>query len=139
MNNLKNKIEEPILLKAESDPLDFKELTFKDFIIIQNAAQKVANNIGYGVYLVGSAIHKHKPRDIDLSIIIPYDDYLKKYNFTEEMKSGNCLQIAFHLSFKDLEPLVSLYFEDYKIDLKICPDNWWPDKEKILLAEPQNK
>lgn len=143
------KIIEPTLGKAEPDPRDYRKLTFKDFIIIQQAAQEVANNMGFPVYLVGSAIYKHSPRDIDLAIIIPHDEYVKKYELEKEVYSingkvnpnfpGIYLSIAFHKSFNDIEPLERLLFDDYKIDLKICPDNWWPDKEKILLADSNIK
>lgn len=131
------KIKELELTKSDSNSLDYKKLTFKDFIIIQNKAQEVANNIGYPVYLVGSALTKHNPRDIDISIIIPYQEYIEKYDINEEIHNADyCLYISFHKSFEDIKTLHSLVFDDYNIDLKICPDNWWVKKEKMLLAKP---
>lgn len=134
-----NKLPEPNISKNVSQPNDHKELTFKDFIVIQQAAQQVANNIGYPVYLVGSALHKHLPRDIDLSIIIPHDEYVEKYSIDLEQKFAeyHCMTTAFHKSFDDIGPLVALgHFGTYYIDLKICPSNWWTSKDKMILAEP---
>jgi len=134
------KIVEPILEKADPHPLDYKELTFKDFIIIQNCSQEVADNIGHPVYLVGSALTKHTPRDIDLAIIIPHEEYMEKYGFAEcEHRAAACLQVAFYSEFENIKPLARLVFDDYKIDLKICPDNWFIEKEKIVLATPRRK
>jgi len=132
------KIEEPTLIKNSSTPLDYKELTFKDFLIIQSRAQEVANRIGYSVYLVGSALTNSRPRNIDLSIIIPATEYIKKYSFEQcAYRAHACLQIAFYKEFPNIEPLISLTYENYPIDLKICPDNWWTDKEKMILASPE--
>lgn len=131
--------------KAEPHPLDYKELTFKDFIIIQEKAQEVANNIGYNVYLVGSALVKHTPRDIDLVIIIPYEKYVSNYKKgVYEIKDlensfGAILGNAWYKEFENIKPLEMLKFKDYKIDLKICPDTWWVEKEKIILAKPKIK
>lgn len=134
-----NQIKEPILSKNESHPLDYKELTFKDFLIIQEVAQEVANKIGYAVYLVGSALNKHNPRDIDLSIIIPYEEFIKKYDIKDGDSAASCLGASWYGSFEDIVPLLTLGIEDYKIDLKITPNNWWTEKEKIILAKPIKK
>jgi len=133
-----NKIKEPILSKNESHSLDYKKLTFKDFLIIQEAAQEVANKIGYAVYLVGSSLKKHNPRDIDLSIIIPYEEFIKKYDIKEDDSAASCIGAAWYGSFEDITPLLDLlHFGHYKIDLKITPNNWWTEKEKIILAKPK--
>ena len=131
-----NQIKEPTLSKNKSHPLDYKELTFKDFLIIQEAAQEVANKIGYAVYLVGSALKKHNPRDIDLSIIIPYEEFIKKYDIKDGDSAASCIGAAWYGSFDDIEPLLRFGFDEYKIDLKITPNNWWIEKEKMILARP---
>jgi hypothetical protein len=129
-------LKEPTLHKDEVRVLDYKELSFKDFIIIREKAQEVVNNIGYPIYLVGSSIYKNNPRDIDLSVIIPHDEYVKKYHLkVEDWEYGSPLHIAEANSAEDIKPLTDLC-EQYKIDLKICADNWWEDKDKILLAMP---
>lgn len=136
-------IKEPVLEKNDSHPLDHQELTFKDFLIIQEAAQEVANKIGYDVYLVGSALKKHNPRDIDISIIVPYEEYYDKYiegayQITNpHYEAAAFLANAWYKEFENIEALLGLlHFGKYKIDLKITPCNWWIDKDKIILARP---
>jgi len=130
------KLKEKKLMKYDHRELDYQKLTFKDFIIIQNKAKEVANNIGYPVYLVGSSLNNPNPRDIDISIIIPHDRYVEIFDIDIEYcnKYDSCLDIAYNRCVELIYPLTSL---SYNIDLKICPDNWWNDKEKILLAEPE--
>lgn len=137
------KIKEVVLTKNDPDSRDYKEYTFKDFILIQNRAQEVADKIGYPVYLVGSAQYKHLPRDIDLAIIIPSDEYLERYNLHEDADTvvllpGNVMTIAWYADFENIKGLEQLNFEGYKIDLKICPDNWFVEKPKLLLAKPRS-
>ena len=142
------KIREVVLTKNDSHPYDYKEMTFKDFIIIQNATQEVANTMGYPIYLVGSAQRKHLPRDIDLAIIIPHDLYVERYSKQSEQdwdtdnpeyQAANFLTNAWYREFDNIQPLEQLNFEGYKIDLKICPDNWFTEKEKTLLAKPRSE
>jgi len=141
------KIEEPIFNKNTKDVRDYKELSFGDFIKIQNAAQKVANTTGFPIYLVGSAQYKHLPRDIDISMIMPSDKYYKKYSNNgpyklEEYKSNNkagaIIANAFYTEYAEhLKPITRLQFDGYMIDFKICPDDWFKGKPKILLASPK--
>ena len=118
-------IKEPILSKNESHPLDYKELTFKDFLIIQEVSQEVANKIGYAVYLK----LKNKSRKTDI----------KKYDIKDGDSAASCLGASWYGSFEDIVPLLTLGIEDYKIDLKITPNTWWTEKEKIILAKPIKK
>lgn len=144
----KKMIRPPVLTKNKSHPYDYKEYTFKDFLIIQRKAQEVANKIGYPVYVVGSSLVKHNPRDIDLAIIIPHDEYVEKYKCRSkndwdtsdvEHSGANFMTNAWYNEFENIEALEGLNFEGYKIDLKLCPDNWWTNKDKELLARPEIK
>ena len=136
-------IKEPVFKKAEKDPRDYKELTFKDFIRIHNKAQEVADKIGYPVYIVGSSLVKALPRDIDIAIIMPPEEYFKRYiNGPYEIidpyyQASHFLANSIHIELNNIEPLYSLLFKGYNIDLKICPDNWFKEKEKVVLAHPR--
>jgi hypothetical protein len=79
------------------------------------------------------------PRDIDISIIVPHDEYVKKYwkgvyEPDEDNPGPALIANAFYKEFDKIEPLKRLVFEGIRIDLKICPDNWWTEKEKLLLT-----
>lgn len=130
----------PRLGKRDARTYDYRELNFKDFILIQSLAQECANNIGFPVYLVGSAQYKHLPRDIDISIIIPHDEYVKRYYVkSEKFISASMMELAFHKEFDKIVCLNRLVFDKYELDLKICSDAWWKRKPKTLLAKPNKE
>ena len=142
------KIREVVLTKNDAHPNDYKEYTFKDFILIQKTAQQVSDKLGYPIYLVGSAQYKRLPRDIDLAVIIPHDIYFEKYKKhskhdwdTTNLSSQavNYLTNAWYREFDNIQPLEQLNFEGFKIDLKLCPDNWFTKKEKTLLTKPRSE
>lgn len=137
---------EPILDKAEPHGYDNKPLTWGEFLKIKEVSQKVANATGYPVYLVGSALHKEAPRDIDISIIIPQKDYKKMFSGVIKIfKKGECtigelMWVVDNTMHNKHTELFDLQFcVDYHVDIKICPDNWWVDKPKMLLAEVQDE
>lgn len=146
----RKEIKEPMFEKNTPDIRDYKELSFGDFIRIQNACQDVANSIGYPIYLVGSAQYKHLPRDIDIAMIIPSDEYINRYtdsgpykiqNFTDTNSiAGAYIANAFYFEFDEhLKPIGKLQHEGYMLDFKICPDNWFKEKPKTLLAKPKRR
>ena len=140
MNEKNKKIIAPRLGKRDARTYDYRELNFKDFILIQRLAQEVANNMGFPVYLVGSAQYKHLPRDIDISIIIPHDEYVKRYYIpSEKLLAARMMELAFHKEFDNIVALNRLVFDGYELDLKICSDAWWKRKPKTLLAKPRSE
>ena len=126
---------EPILGKNEPHGDDYKSLKIKDYFELRNAAKKVHKKFGCPVYLVGSVLYKEKPRDIDISIIVP----LKEYEMMFGKLPGNqdeypeYLYNVFHESFDFVKDLYDCI--DYHLDIKVCPDSWWPEKEKICITE----
>ena len=141
-------ITEPVFDKNQEDVRDYKELSFGDFIKIQQAAQQVADSMGFPLYLVGSAQYKHLPRDIDISLIMPSEEYIKRYTNCGPYNISECTTIngiagayianAFYKEYnKHLKPIIRLQFDGYMLDFKICPDNWFTDKPKTILATPK--
>lgn len=129
---------EPILGKNKPHGYDYKPITWGAFLKIREAAQKVADSFGYSVYLVGSALYKEIPRDIDISVIMPLDKYeemFEKLPKKQEYYSGY-LGRVFHRSWEHTCHLHVCLMEEYHLDIKVCPDTWWPEKPKLLLAKP---
>ena len=82
---------EPILEKSHKHVWDYKPITWGTFIKLRKISQQVANKFGYPVYLVGSALNKEVPRDIDISIIIPIDEYIKMFGeLPQDQKDYGC-------------------------------------------------
>ncbi len=130
---------EPVLGKARPHDFDYKPITWGAFLKLKESAQKVADKFGYPVYLVGSALYKEIPRDIDVSIIIPLEKYEEMFKKLPEKQEyyGAYLGRVIEISF---EYVKDLYFcIDYHLDIKVCPDTWWTEKPKMLLAEPKIK
>lgn len=129
---------EPILGKSHSHGWDYKPITWDNFLKLRDAAQKTADEGGYPVYLVGSALYKEIPRDIDLSVIIPLAKYEKMFGKLPEKQEDYGWYLGY-VSEKAFKFTHHLYFcIDYHLDIKVCPDTWWPDKPKMLLASPKS-
>jgi len=131
---------EPILGKSShTHGKANKLITWREFLKLREAAQKVADSMGYSVYLVGSALSNDYPRDIDISVIIPLDKYEEEYGKLPTMQDyyGSYLAYVINKTCAHHTELIDLQFcIDYWLDIKICPDTWWPEKPKMLLAEP---
>ena len=134
---------EPILGKNDPMPgMDNKLFTWRRLLVLRAWAQEVADAEGGSVYLVGSTLKKTHPRDIDVSIVLPHDEYVRRYGpipepGTPEMNrhmgvTGTSIRLHQFEGFRRLG-----YYTHF--DLKICPDSWWPEKDKLLLASPRNQ
>ncbi len=130
-------INQPILTKCRPHAYDYKIITWNAFLILEEAAQKVANAIGYPVYIVGSTLYKEIPRDIDISVIMPLDKYEEMFGPLPEKQEDypKYLDKVNQISFKFTHHLN--FCIDYHLDIKVCPDTWWPDKPKMILVEPE--
>ena len=129
---------EPILGKAKPHGYDYKPITWGAFLKLKESAQEVADSFGYPVYLVGSALYKEIPRDIDISVIMPLNKYVELFGELPDKQEGYnfYLGYVFNKGFQYVKPLH--FCIDYYLDIKICPDIWWVEKPKMLLAEPKN-
>lgn len=131
---------EPILGKADPHGSDYTPIKWSDFLKIRKAAQTAADLIGYPVYLVGSALYKDIPRDIDISVIMPEADYITKFGPYPDDQDGWGLYLAWvhNITFDLIDSLHFCLIGTHHLDIKVCPDTWWPDKEKMLLASPRD-
>jgi len=129
--------------EADSAPQwEYRQPTWEVFLTIREWAQEVANIEGYPVYLVGSALWKTYPRDIDISMLMPLTDFEARYGEIpkddEEAFKG---WVAHETqSYHDAAPynmtLQERIHYSQRIDFKIQPDTWFQTRDKLLLAEP---
>jgi hypothetical protein len=134
--------ESPTLTKNEARPTqDYKLFTWERFIVIRKWAQALADELQAPVYLVGSALEKEIPRDIDVSVIFPVAVYESMFGkIPTEKEELTVLMDGVHMNKIRLKPyfeIMSIIKHDTLIDLKFCPDTWWSDKDKLLLASPK--
>ena len=132
-----HKVKEPILKKAPPHGFDYKPLTFRAFLRLCKASQKVADGFECSVYLVGSAVNVAVPRDIDVSVIMPLERYERLFGDLPIKQEGYNFYFGyvFRQSFEKTKPL-HFCLPYYHLDVKVCPDTWWTEKPKMLLAEP---
>lgn len=143
---------EPILGKAHAEPhRDYKLLTWTRFLRLRRWAQRLADHEGAPVYLVGSALTTRRPRDLDVSIILPHSRFVAQFGpipadtaferYTDPQGMAAYME-RLHVYLFVTQPYwkwmiaMHLYLGFTRIDLKICPDSWWPEKDKLLLAAP---
>jgi hypothetical protein len=139
---------EPILGKAPAQPhRDHKLLTWSRFLQLREWAQMVANVEEAPVYLVGSALYKSHPRDLDVSIIVPHARFVEQFgpipppgpeNYSDPKGMAAYMQKLHYYLYERRYPWWAddMGVRYTRLDLKICPDSWWPDKDKLLLAAP---
>lgn len=131
---------EPILTKRKPHPWDYQIMTWDKFIELREWAKNLANETGFPVYLVGSVLTKDTPRDFDVSVIMPHEEYERRYGvFPSESKEQEEYMTKVH------QVNIRHYFEGRKtlgervsFDLKFCPDTWFKEKDKLLLAKPNS-
>jgi hypothetical protein len=132
---------QPKYTKHEPQPqYDYHHMTWEVFLTAREFAKEIANKEGYPIYLVGSVLWKTYPRDLDMSMIMPVDDFEKRYGKLpndEESLKKYLDRVEYWGSFGgyrlDLELRIRYAT---RIDFKIQPDIWFQGRDKILLAEP---
>lgn len=134
----------PIFKKRQPHVYDYKPMTWETFLKLIKVSNDIYNQCGHPVYLVGSALYKEKPRDIDICIIIPHQKYEELYgtlilpDIKEPKEYNKCLSEYLNNVFiKNSKYYFMLWdiLEDYNFDFKVYPDNWFTDKPKLLLSE----
>ena len=144
---------EPILGKHSALPQwDDKPMTWARFLRLRAWAQEVADQEQAPVYLVGSALTKTRPRDIDVSIILPHDRFVAQFGpippnayTAAEHRDVNYMpaylaKLAHYLGSPPrcyLQHGMRAIQRRTRLDLKICPDSWWPENDRLLLAAPR--
>lgn len=134
---------EPVFTKRAPRPYDNTPFTWEMFLGLRSWAISVVDKVGYPIYLVGSALRKSVPRDIDVSVIIPTDKFIEMFGpFPETQEEFSKYIANVHNNFYDY---ARYYFGGEEsmgtkvtFDFKICPDSWFRDEPKLLLAQPNN-
>lgn len=133
---------EPLLGKNASIPgMDYKEMTWERFLILRAWAQVVADKENATVCMVGSALVKTNPRDIDIAVVLPLARFVERFGEiplpgTPEMRDWlrgtvHMARTEHYLSAMEAIGCVT------RVDIKFCPDTWWTDKDRLVLATPK--
>lgn len=144
-NLLQNKgdceMETPIFDKREPRPYDYQEMTWSKFIRLREWAKTTSQEIGFPIYLVGSTLKKEIPRDFDVVIVIPVNEY-------EEMFGKLTNETVWEVVHNAFRKYVKYYFDCVEtlgecghtpLDFKVYPNNWFKDEDKLLLGKPTTK
>jgi hypothetical protein len=136
----------PILGKNPPNEVwDNRLMTWTRFLKLRAWAQGVADDNQAPVYLVGSVLKKRKPRDIDISVIFPLAAYEERYGELpkEEWEFDKMVKPIMDKAHRDPARMKAYWDAFYNVgrkigfDIKFCPDTWWTEKDKMLLAEPR--
>lgn len=129
-------MKEPVFGKRESRPYDYQEMTWEKFIKLRKWAKESSSEIGYPIYLVGSTLQKVKPRDFDVVVIIPIEDFEEMFGQLTESNYAQILANAFNKYvdqyFEGCEAVGEFGFVPF--DFKVYPDNWFKEEDKLLLS-----
>ena len=134
--------DEPELGKRPADKRDYRPFTWELFLALRAWAQGVAAQEQAHVYLVGSALYKSPPRDVDISVVLPRAEFERRFGpipdpatrTPEDMGAlFNKTLLAKVKHYVDAQETVNFQVH---VDLKFAPDDWWTDKDRLLLAAP---
>ena len=133
----------PILAKrAPRVARDYAPMTLDVFLRLRRWAQWLSPQVGAPVYLVGSALTKDIPRDVDIAVIWPLATFERLFGAVPT--EGRQVQwdafwsqdrVCYGHHAIGLTASLGVGFKPV-IDVKLCPDVWYPDAPKLLLAEP---
>jgi len=126
---------DPVLGKSPPRPRwDNKLMTWSRFLKLRKWAKTVYERTGYHVYLVGSVLTKARPRDIDIAVLVPDAEYRAKYGDTLPGRDDPNRDAWFKDNFPFYhEAMDAITWKVTFVDVKLCSDAWWPEKDRLLL------
>lgn len=142
-------VTEPILGKARADHRDHRPMTWNRFLVLREWAQRVVRAYDVNVYLVGSALTKTRPRDIDVAVVWPHVQFVRLFgpippNSLAAESPGQPTPMSRYLHYvhtKAGEEFFSLFdpcfdprLRRVRVNVHLCPDSWWTDKDRLRLA-----
>lgn len=133
---------EPILGKREPSHRDYRPMTWDAFLALREWARGVAAKHQAHVYLVGSVLTKTEPRDVDLAIVLPLERFAQRFPVPEGLDLANPLHLQVWMKVlreeieDDIGHAHAVTGGRYTVDVKLCPNTWWPEKDRLLLAAP---
>ena len=137
----------PILEKREPQAWDHRPITWSMFVRLLAWAKQAAQEEHVSIYLVGSAVTKGRPRDIDIGVRIPLAEFEERFSVTVPHDAESALEflshfgrsLAWHKMWGRLHTGAWGCTDGRRhVDLKIAPDVWWADKPRLLLASPES-
>jgi hypothetical protein len=131
---------EPVLGKRAPHPRDYQLMTWPLFLTLRTWATEAAQRVGAPVYLVGSALRSDRPRDIDLSFILPAAAIVERFGPLPPTSGPqmHAYMDALHAAIVDEAIVIQCAVEGrWTLDVKLCPDCWWADQDRLLLAAPK--
>lgn len=132
---------EPTYKKYEPEPQwEYHHMTWEIFLTLRCWAQEVADIEKNPVYIVGSSLYKPYPRDIDLSIIMPISEFEERFGTLPD----NADELKLYLDREEYWSTFMKYrmsaqeriLNAFRVDVKIQPDTWFTNRDRILLAIP---
>lgn len=129
--------DESVFGKENARITDYKPMTWKKFIKLRQCAKNISEHTGYPIYLVGSTLLSDRPRDFDIVMIIPYEEYENMFGKVDDKNVYSVIGRAFNY-FADpyYFQLINVLggFGKVSLDFKVYPDTWFVNKDKILLS-----
>ena len=115
-------------------------MTWERFLLLRAWAKYIAWHEGCTVALVGSALSKTMPRDIDVALIWPLAEFEAMFGPLPTDQDGHKhLWDSWDFQKKRLSLYISaqqIVRHETRIDVRLCPDCWWPEKDRLVLATP---
>jgi hypothetical protein len=125
---------EPVLTKLPPNPKrDHKLMTWERFLRLRAWAQWIAWRQRCTVALVGSVLEKTVPRDIDVALIWPAAEFEAMFGSTKYVAHNQAYRDKYASLYISAQDLVEF---DTRIDVRLCPECWWPEKDRLVLATP---
>jgi hypothetical protein len=131
---------EPVLGKHPPEKRDYRPLTWARIRRLRAWAQKVAQEEKASVYLVGSALTKSRPRDVDVAVVWPVAEFESRFGKLPAEGGTPEMNAYIHRMFNEMA-MHAHYAQEavnwkVRVDVRFCPDSWWPEKDRLLLAAP---
>ena len=127
---------------APAPQWEYHLMTWEMFLVVREWAQEVARAEGYPVYLVGSTLWKPYSRDLDIAILMPLEAFEARFGpipRDEERRKAYLTRAEYardgHLYGMTL---ASRLMYAKRVDCKIQPDTWFPQRDRLLLATPDS-
>lgn len=121
---------------------EYHHMTWEMFLITREWAQEVAKQEGYPVYLVGSTLLKPYPRDLDIAIVMPLDEFEARFGpIPQDAEKRQAYLTRAEYARDGLLHAISLAVRlmyAKRVDCKIQPDTWFPQRDRLLLATPES-
>ncbi len=132
---------EPRLTKHPDDTdRDHKPMTWERLLLLRAWARWIAWREQCTVALVGSVLEKTAPRDVDVALIWPTEVFQARFGPLPSSQEDFSrfyrhwpYRMAQHALYISGQELVGW---ETRIDVRLCPDCWWPEKDRLILATP---